>query len=298
MKTSTLIILIAIIGAVTSDATITATAATATTATLVYNANWIQTTSQVFVDVGLGAEGDMYSVGSDGRLYVYNFLANSYSEVVADTDLNTITRVDVDAEGTPYVVAGCLGTYYLNCYNKWVQLPGCSNDIGVGRGSEVWKIGCDARAGGYGIWKLFCKSKCKCQCNRGCIRFRPSKYNTNKTGDQRKCFWYRIEGGAAAIDVNIDGNPIVATDEGKVFRYDGVNYNYIPNIKAMDLTVCNEGLVYAVSKDNKVYKLNNEMTGDWKSLSGSVNAITCGPFSQPAAVATNGYVYTTTRAYN
>lgn len=265
--------------------------ATVATPASTYTVNWVSTSFNA-IDVGVGAEGDFYTVGTDGRLYGYNFLINTYTQIVADFDLNTITRVDVDADGTPYVVAGCFGIYYLNCHNIWVKLPGCANDIGVGRGGEVWKIGCDTRAGGFGIWKLFCKCKCKGGCERKCLRFRPNKYSTNKTGDVRKCFWYRVEGGAKRIDVGIDGNPIVATDAGAVFRYDGINYIYISGILARDVSVSNEGLLFAAGINTTIYRLVNEANGIWATLSGAALEVTAGPYSQPWAVATNNIVYT------
>ena len=48
-----------------------------------------------------------------------------------------------------------------------MRLPGCGTEIGVRRNGEVFKLGCDLRSGGFGVYRLFfmCSSKC---CDRCC----------------------------------------------------------------------------------------------------------------------------------
>jgi len=246
-------------------------------------------------DVGVGSEGDIYVVGLDGRLYQYNFLTNFYTFVEGDYELTLITRVDVDDDGTPYVIANCGQIFYLNCYNHWIQLPGCGTDIGVGRGFDVWKIGCDARVGGFGIWKLFCKSKCKCNCGRQCIRFRVLRYTAKLAGDVRKCYWYRIDGSGLRIDVHPDGNPYVINSDNTIFRYNGIDWNAITGFRARDLTLSNEGLLLAAGIDARIGRVLNESTGSWLILSGAALEISAGPYSQPTVVSTDKNVYTSTK---
>ncbi len=231
-------------------------------------------------DVGTGPEGDVYVVGVDGKLYFYNFLANMFV-LVGNNEIPAIARVDVDADGTPYVICTCGQIYYLNCSNHWVQLPGCGTDIGVGRGGEVWKIGCDERAGGYGIWKLHCQCKCKCNSERSCTRFRPMYNISRLEHEEKKCFWYRIEGGATRVDVHPDGNPWVVTNDGVVYGYDGVNWKRINGVLGRDITVSNEGMTLVAGLDASIYALQNASTSTWVSLSGYALEISAGPFSQP-----------------
>jgi hypothetical protein len=247
-------------------------------------------------DIGVGPEGQVHIVGTSGQIFQYNFLTNMYKEIEGSPNLPTAARIDTDADGTPYVTTSSGQVYYQNCQNHWVQLPGCGTDIGVGRGGEVWKIGCDERAGGYGIWKLHCKCKCKCNCERSCLRFRSMYYNNaNLAHDEKKCFWYRIEGGAVRVDVHPDGNPWVLTNDGVVYGYDGVNWQRVNGVLGRDITVSNDGMAIVAGLDAKIYALHNPSTSSWVEVSGSALEISAGPFSQSWQVAVDHYVTTSAK---
>lgn len=246
-------------------------------------------------DIGVGSEGQVYIVGSDFKIYYYNFLANMYMLVEGSSDLPMAARVDTDADGMPYVTTTSGQVFYLDCQNQWVQLPGCATDIGVGRGGEVWKIGCDERPGGYGIWKLHCTTKCKCNCERSCVRFRAMSYNAQIASDERRCFWYRIEGGAARVDVHPDGNPWVLTNDGVIFGYDGVNWLRVNGVLGRDITVSNDGMVMISGLDAKIYVLKNAQTSAWIEISGEALELSAGPFSQSWQVGVNHYVTTSAK---
>ncbi len=262
--------------------------------------SWYPTNFQA-VDIGVGADGDVVAIGVDSKVYSYNFIANSYSQIDGDYEMLNIIRVDVDDQGTPYLIGSCGGIYYLSCYNNWVQLPGCGIDIGVGRGSEIWRIGCDSKSPNkqdYGVWKLFCECECKCGCDRQCIRFRPSKYLNNPNGDKRKCYWSKIEGSATKIDVHPNGNPYIVNFSGKIFKYDSDTFNFTPinGLLAKDITLSNEGLLYAVGKgDNRIYRVIDEDAGSWQALQGCATDISSGPFSQPWIVACDSNIVTTSK---
>jgi len=255
-------------------------------------------------DIGAGSEGDIYIIGEDRRAYVYNFLANTFSVVEGVEDMENLNRIDVDGEGTPYVLTNCGDTYYLNCFNNWVKLPGCGTDIGVGRGFDVWKVGCDARGpvdsngnlNNFGIWKLFCKNECGgCSCNRGCIRFRPRKYEHDTTGDRRKCFWYRIEGDGVRIDVHPNGNPYVADNLGNINKYDGIDWITLGGVLGADLTLSNEGMLLVAGIDTFIYSLASETVGPWNILIGAGLEISAGPYSQPSVISTDSHAYTSAK---
>ena len=209
---------------------------------------WSQS-SIIAQDVGVSPEGDIYVVGIDGRLYKYDFAFNTYLKIVSEPDLDTITRVSVDQDGTPYVVTSCGATYYLSCENKWVQLPGCATDIGVGFCGHVWKTGCDARKDGFGIWKLICTGK-----EKKCARFQKSKSNScNQRSEKRDCNWYRVNGSGIRIDVFSDGKPAIIQADGQAKKYDGDNWNLITQYRGRDISVSNEDMVIMSGGSTGIY---------------------------------------------
>jgi hypothetical protein len=248
-------------------------------------------------DIGVGSEGDVYAIDLYGKLNFYDFAQAQFLPVQGDIELPPLSRVDVDSEGTPYVVTSEGTTYYLDCNNQWILLPGCGTEIGVGRNGDVWKVGCDGRKGGYGIWKLFCKSTCKCNCGRRCTRFRSYTYNPavssqNYYPNTKTCYWYRVEGGAQRLDVNPEGHPWVLTDKGDVYAYDGINWHHYDGMVGHDIAISNDGLKYVTSPTNEIYVLLDQRVNEWTLLSQRGKEISAGPFNQPWTIGVNNRVYT------
>jgi hypothetical protein len=268
----------------------------------IFTVTWTPTSLQA-IDIGIGGDGDCIAVGLDGKPYLYNFIGNTWSVIDGDYEMINIVRADIDDEGTIFLIGTAGNIYYLSCYNSWHQLNGCGKDIGIGRGSDIWKIGCDSKGNfsdDYGIWKLFCKNKPQCGFNntRKCMRFRHSKYTNNPNGDKRECYWTKIEGAGKRIDVHPNGNPYINTSSGKIFKYDNESFNFkeITGVQARDITLSNNGLLYAVGlNDNRIYRVLNEDTGDWQILSGCAKEISSGPYSQPWIVSCDGKILTTSK---
>jgi len=211
------------------------------------------------------------------------------SKVEGDFDLANIVRVDVNSEGTPYVVTSCGDTWYMACDGKWMKLPGCATDIGVGRGGEVFKTGCDQRDGGYGIYRLFCKGSCNCN-DKGCMRYRPNAKSFK--GDNKKCYWFRIDGAAVRLDVAPSGYPYAIDNSGSLWGYDGTDWNSASNaVAATDVSISNEGAVFYTGSDENVYMIAN---GSNSAICGNGSAVTAGPYSQPFVIS-NGNIESTSK---
>ena len=109
-------------------------------------------------DIGVGSKGDVFVIGIDKNLYFYEFRTNLFILIEKDFKLKdkNFLRVDVDDKGIPFVVSEDLEIYFYSDKGKWVHLPGCARDIGIGKNRNLWKIGCNEELEGYGIWNLFC----------------------------------------------------------------------------------------------------------------------------------------------
>jgi len=227
--------------------------------------NWFDTGMNAN-DIGIGNEGDVWAAGTNGELYSYHYAENNYENV--ETPGN-IVHVSVGKDGNPYVITQTGETFFQTCDKSWTQLPGCSTKLGIGRGGEIFKIGCDQREGGYGIYKLFCKNDCK---GSKCFRFRKSN---DPIGS--KCFWFRISGSGVKITVAPDGWPYVVTDKGTILKYDGADWKVVEGFTAKDISVSNEGIVFALGNDNSIQKLLPD--GNWTTICGQASAISSGPYS-------------------
>lgn len=120
--------------------------------------NWYNTNFSA-VDVGVGSKGDVFVIGIDRNLYFYEFRTNQFILIEKDLKLKdkSFQRLDVDENGIPFVITNDSEIYFYSEKGKWVHLPGCARDIGVGKNQNLWKIGCNEDAsGGFGIWNLFC----------------------------------------------------------------------------------------------------------------------------------------------
>ena len=217
------------------------------------------------LDIGCGSEGDVCAVGINSRLYCYDFPSDTWEIINTNEEILNITAVDVDDDGKIYIIAQC-GIYTSTCFNQWVKLPGTGKDIGVGVNFDVWKIGTDASGydkykKNYGVWKLFCECDCNCTCSRICLRFRKLNLNICEPLIRKRCFWTRVDIYGVAIDVFPNGDAAVVRESGDVYIVDGKTFeerklfchNYI---KANDVTVGNNGVLYISDEHGAIWKFN------------------------------------------
>lgn len=247
-------------------------------------ATWFDTKLKA-KDLGVNSQGELYVVGADSKLYLYEFISNTYLHIEGHFELTKINRVDVSWEDIPYVITETGDTYYLSCDHRWMRLSGCASDIGIGRGGEVYKTGCDERESGFGIYKLFCSSNVNCGYN-GCLNFRkPKTFEWTHKGSERECEWFRIDGNGVKIDVAPNGNPYVIDKNGEIQHFDGMEWRNIPTkVKAYDLSISNNGIVFYIGQDANIYKSQNENSGTWIQIEGEGVAISVGPLDHPWVV--------------
>ena len=249
------------------------------------------------IDIGVGSEGDVCVVSTDNYVYCYDFMEDDWT-LMATRDIEAINRLDVDDDGTVYVISPC-GIYYLDCENRWVKLPGKGTDIGVGTDFTVWKLGDDVynikrtlicNYTNYGVWKLICDCECLCICRRRCIRFRLRFYDPCPGARPPKCYWFRTDGYGINIDVFPNGDAAISVyhwdrhyttvktvdHHGKYFRDYKCGTSYFDKTTG-DITVGNTGVVYVVERgtgnnNGRVWKCDGQ-TQQWQlvAMVGIVN---------------------------
>ena len=256
-------------------------------------------------DIGIGPQGDIYAAGVDGRVYYYSFLKNKWIGVSGDFDLGSIMKVAVGTDGTPYIVTTSGSTYFLNVHNEWIKLPGCATDISIGRGGEVFKIGCDIRSNGFGIYKLMSNQKeeikskknCRCLRQRGFCPECSYNYFSKEEDDFLDRYWFRLSGSGVKVAVSPFGNPYVVTSNGMIMVYDDSKWKPILTTgNARDISISNDGELFYLDNYSNIFRLIDKK-GNVFQLCGVGKAISVGPFSQPVVIGVDKRVYTSSK-YN
>lgn len=278
-----------------------------TVKTIQCSANQWESTNKQAVDIGVSSQGDVYAAGLDGYLYYYNFLSNTWSLAqTEDSDLSNISRVAVKHDGTPFVISSAGETFYHNCNKEWVRLPGCATDIAVGRAGEVFKLGCDLEANGFGLYKLFCDSEDNGTeslntSENKCLRFRKWWRCTNcsKKTIEKKCYWFKVSGSGVRVSVNTRGNPVLITVDGDIIVYDDANwYTVLKGKQARDIAVSNDEEIFFNDASRNIYKISK---GNFirVRICGEAKALSVGPYGQPYVIASDQLVYTSSKqCYN
>lgn len=91
-----------------------------------------------------------------------------------------------------------------------------------------------------------------------------------------------------------NGWPYVVNSYGQLQGYDGTDWVTISDIQFIDVTVSNDGLVYAVALDGTIYIVNSDNSLTCLDTE-KAKAITAGPYSQPFIVNAKNNVLTTSK---
>jgi peptidoglycan hydrolase-like protein with peptidoglycan-binding domain len=114
---------------------------------------------------------------------------------------------------------------YSNGAWVWHQVPGCGRDIGSSDGA-TWLLGCENIPGGHGIYRW-----------------------DGGSG------WINEPGGAARIDVDINGKPWLVNDAGTIFRHVSFgNWEVVPGT-AKDIAIAAYGQPWIIGGDDHVYAM-------------------------------------------
>jgi hypothetical protein len=131
----------------------------------------------------------------------------------------------------------------------WNPVAGCAKDVGGGAGGHVWHIGCNAVAGGFGIY-----------------------------GYDGKGGWSGVSGGGTRIAVDPQGRPAIVNDRGEIHTYDGRNWNRIPGA-GRDIAIGAGGHTWVIGT-NAVqggYGIHRWSGNGWQAVQGGAVRIAVDP---------------------
>ena len=231
--------------------------------------------SHSFSDLGVNPEGLIVTAGIQGGVFQFIFVQERFEEIQTDIRLE-ISRLDIDNNGIIYAITKCGDTYYLTYNGKWIKLPGCGIDLGVGKEGVVFKIGCKKYSADLEIldnsnnkkssevYRLVCDNQKICT---KCNLFVKRTFNCDKDENIGTCHWIRLPKFVTLentkkiipefkrIDVNHLGYPVV-TDGDNIYEYDGETSEYLKlfentnKYNINDVTSDNYGNTLFVNENN------------------------------------------------
>lgn len=204
-------------------------------------------------DIGVGADGSVWVIGTDersGGYGIYHWLGSTWQRVDGGA-----LRIDVGPDGVPWIVNDSHSIYRWQD-GAWLRVGGNARDIGIGADGSVWVTS-----------------------GRGTYRF--------DEGD-----WVGVRGSGVRIDVDPNGVPWVIdhTDDihqliaGRWIKRSGA---------ARDIGVGGDGSVWIVgtSEDDGGHRIYRWTGTAWNRVSGSARQISVGPDGYPWAANSGGDIY-------
>jgi len=205
------------------------------------------------IDVGVGADGSVWVVGTDeraGGFGIYYWDGNTWLRVEGGA-----VRIDVDPSGNPWIVND---RHELYRYRDgiWQHLPGEARDVGIGANGAVWVVS------GGGV------------------------YRWNGIG------WDRTSGSATRIDVGPSGQPWVVDSTNDIYRLDDGRWTRLPGA-ARDIGVGSDGSAWLIgtSSDSGGHGIYRWLDSQWNQVDGSGRHVSVEPDGKPWVVSSDGEIY-------
>lgn len=157
-------------------------------------------------DIGIGPDGDVFIIGMNGNAYRYD---TSIQDWVSAGGPGNGIAIDVDIDGTPWVIKSNNEVWFRNMANTWVQQANAlGQDVGIGGTSDAfavmsyrWVIGMDDAP-----WIHDEQSSVSIPCGAGsCV---------TPSADQ----WVRVAGGAKRISAGRQGRAYLVNSAGNIYR--------------------------------------------------------------------------------
>ena len=200
-------------------------------------------------DIGVGANGDVWVIGTDpqpGGYGIYHI--DGFGGFAVE---GGALRIDVDPLGRPWVVNFDHEIYRLDSNGYWQRMPGFALDIGIGADGSVWVANFE------GI------------------------YHWNGLD------WINYGGSGSRIDVGPDGQPWVVGFSDRIYTLEHGEWVQLPG-EAGDIGVGADGSVWVIGVPSDdffdfdglqgIYRWNGY---EWDQVAGDGLDISVGPDGQP-----------------
>lgn len=204
-------------------------------------------------DIGVGADGSVWAVGTDergGGFGIYHWLGSAWQRVDGGA-----VRIDVDPQGVPWIVNDSSNIYRWQD-GRWQRMGGNARDIGIGADGSVW-----VTSGG------------------GTYRYDEGN-------------WVGVRGSGVRIDVDPNGIPWVIGGDSKIHQLIAGRWIRRSG-EARDIGIGGDGSVWIVGASEydgsrRIYRWSGTA---WNRVAGSSRQISVGPDGYPWVASSGGDIY-------
>lgn len=204
-------------------------------------------------DIGVGADGSVWAIGTDersGGYGIYHWLGSTWQRVDGGA-----LRIDVDPNGVPWIVNDSHSIYRWE-NGEWLRMGGNARDIGIGADGSVWVTS----GGGTYLY------------------------------DEGS--WVGVRGSGVRIDVDPNGTPWVIDHTNDIHQLIAGRWVRRSG-EARDIGIGGDGSVWIIgtSEDDGGHRIYRWSGTAWIRVSGSSRQISVGPDGYPWTANSGGDIY-------
>jgi hypothetical protein len=228
------------------------------------------------IDISASNLMNIYIVGTDNNIYLYNPVLNTKSAIYSD---NNYIKVIANS-GQLFAITKRRSISFLKGTTTY-SFESCTNDLAVSDLGEIYKLGCDTLPVAYPLYKLRCS------------------YNTNyytKLLDiligqpNISCEWVYQKINAMKIALGPFGTIYAINADNKIEAHSANGNIQIIDVVAKDLAVSKNGLLYVVH-DNNDLCIHNPKDGRMSKIASNVSSVTAGILDIPMYIDTSNNVF-------
>ncbi len=257
-------------------------------------------TPGVAIDIGAGADGSVWALGTDNRPYKWNGAGWDQDRIN-----RTAVRIAVDPAGIPFVVTSSNQIIRRQSNNPFADdwnppEPGLAIDIGIGRNGDRWIVGTDQRVYKFqgGDWTpvlAFATARriSVSPAGRPWIVTTTGGIQNLSNNDPITGTWQTLPGTGQDIAVGPGGNGPTRGEDGAVFKTDGGNllvWNEQPALSGPAQSDAPAASGWRIAGYNR-----QGSGGDANALPLGSNLVAVGQNGRPWVIGTNGAIFTTFR---
>lgn len=202
--------------------------------------------------LAISPHGAVLALGREGEVWQWKS-RNNWGRLPG-----SFGRIALDKDNTPWAIAAD-GRIMRFQGSYWTEVPGSARDLAAGSNGGLWIVQAD---GTPAFW------------------------------DERQRTWQALAPAVAVNRLAIapDGRPWAINERGNVVRFDGRQWEALPELEAIELAIGPEGSVFVVGADKRLWRWDGAGKR-WERLNGEAATVAVGPRGKPWIATPDATIY-------